>query len=257
MNEIPRFLRPFVVGHPDLPPPVRAAGNLDLYLPDGPGPHPVVLLVHGGPIPEELGVSPRGWPVMRGYAALLVAAGVAAAVVDHRLHVVDTPDGPTVDAVSAAADVAAAAATLRAHPDVDGDRVVYWVFSGGGLLSADWLRDRPAWLRAIFLSYPLLASPAPLLPVEERLHLDPRFTPIEAVASAGAEAPPIVLTRVGRERPLLAGFVDEFVAAAAKAPLEIIDVPDGQHAFDVLDDTDQSRAALHTAVARAVELLRG
>jgi dienelactone hydrolase len=257
VNDIPRFLLPFVIDHPDLPPPVRAAGNLDLYLPDGPGPHPVVLLVHGGPIPADLGVTPRGWPVMRGYAALLVAAGVAAAVVDHRLHVVDTPQGPTVDAVSAAADVAAAAATLRDRPDLDGDRVVYWVFSGGGLLCADWLRDRPAWLRAIFLTYPLLATPAPLLPVEERLHLDPRFAPIEAVASAGAQAPPIVLTRVGRERPLLAGFVDEFVTAAAKAPLEIIDVPDGQHSFDVLDDTDQSRAALHAAVARAVQLLRG
>ncbi|MEV4622182.1 hypothetical protein AB0J74_26160 [Asanoa sp. NPDC049573] len=256
MNEIPRFLLPFVIDHPDLPKPVALAGNLDLYLPAGPGPHPVVLLIHGGPIPADLGTPPRGWPVKHGYAALLVEAGVAAAVVDHRLHVVDTPDGPTVDAVSAAADVAVAAETLRAHPDVDGDRVVYWVFSGGGLLSADWLRDRPAWLRAIFLSYPLLASPAPHLPEQERLRLDPRFTPIEAVASAGADAPAIVLTRVGRERPLLAGFVDEFITAAAKAPLEIIDVPDGQHAFDVLDDTDQSRAALRTTVARAVELLR-
>ena len=252
----PRFLLPFVVDHPDLPPPTRAASNLDLYLPSGPGPHPVVLLVHGGPIPADLDVRPRGWPVKHGYAALLVAAGVAAAVVDHRLHVVDTPDGPTVDAVSAAADVAAATATLRAHPDLDPDRVVYWAFSGGGLLSADWLRDRPTWLRAIFLSYPLLASPAPRLPAEDRLGLDPRFAPIEAVAEAGAAAPPIVLTRVGRERPLLAGFVEEFVAAAAKAPLEIIDVPDGQHAFDVLDDTDQSRAALRAAVARAAQLLR-
>ena len=251
MSEIPRFLRPFVADHPDLPPPVAVAGNLDLYLPDGPGPHPVVLLVHGGPIPDDLDVRPRGWPVKHGYAALLRAAGVAAAVVDHRLHVVDG----TVTAVTAAADVAAASDALRAHPDVDGDRVVYWAFSGGGLLSADWLRARPGWLRAVFLSYPLLASPAPHLPPADRLAIDPRFAPIDAVAAAGAAAPPIVLTRCGRERPLLAGFVEQFVAAAVAAPLEIIDVPDGQHAFDVLDDTDQSRAVLHTAVARAAKLL--
>jgi dienelactone hydrolase len=216
----------------------------------------MLLLIHGGPIPEDLGVAPRHWPVYLGYAALLRAAGLAVGVVDHRLRVVDTPDGPTVDAVTAAADVAAATATLRAHPAVDGDRIGYWVFSGGGLLAADWLRERPVWLRAILLSYPLLASPAPHLPLEDRLRLDPRFAPIEAVAEAGAAAPPIVLTRVGRERALLAGFVAEFVAAAANAPLEIIDVPDGQHAFDVADDTDQSsRAAVHAAVARAVQLL--
>ncbi|GIF62942.1 hypothetical protein Ais01nite_09770 [Asanoa ishikariensis] len=248
MSEIPRFLRPFVAEHPDLPPPVAVAANLDLYLPDGPGPHPVVLLVHGGPIPDDLDVPPRGWPVKHGYAALLRAAGLAAAVVDHRLHVVDG----TVDAVTAAADVAAATAALRAHPDVDGDRVLYWAFSGGGLLSADWIRARPAWLRAIFLSYPLLASPAPYLPEEDRLTIDPRFAPIDAVAEAGAAAPLIVLTRCGRERPLLAGFVEQFVAAASP---EIIDVPDGQHAFDVLDDIDQSRAALTRAVARAAEVL--
>jgi dienelactone hydrolase len=190
-----------------------------------------------------------------GYAALLRAAGVAAAVVDHRLRVVDGPDGPVVDAVTAAADVAAATEALRAHPAVAGDQVAYWVFSGGGLMSADWLRARPQWLRAIFLSYPLLASPAPHLPVEDRLGLDPRFAPIDAVAEAGVAAPPIVLTRVGRERPLLATFVEQFVTAAAAAPLEIIDVPAGQHAFDVLDDTDESRAALHTAVDRAAKLL--
>jgi len=255
VNDQPRFLRPFVVEHPDLPPPLRLADNLDLYPPDGAGPHPVILLVHGGPIPDDLGVSPRHWPVQLGYAALLRAAGLAVAVVDHRLRVVDGPDGPTVDAVTAAADVAAATEALRVHPGLDGDRVGYWVFSGGGLLAADWLRERPAWLRVILLSYPLLASPAPHLPVEDRLQLDPRFAPIEAAAEAGAAAPPIVLTRVGRERPLLAGFVAEFVAAAAAAPLEIIDVPDGQHAFDVLDDTDQSRAAVQAAVARAVGLL--
>ncbi|MDG4826115.1 alpha/beta hydrolase [Asanoa sp. WMMD1127] len=256
MNEIPRFLRPFVAEHPDLPSPVAVAPNLDLYLPDAvSGPHPVVLLVHGGPIPDDFAPTPRAWPVYIGYAALLRAAGVAAAVVDHRYHVVDGPDGPTVDAVTAAADVAAAVEALRAHPDVAGDRVVLWAFSGAGLLCADWLRDRPAWLRAIFLSYPLLASPAPHLPAEDRLHLDPRFAPIDAVAGAGADAPPIVLTRAGRERPLLAGFVAAFVAAAAAAPLEIIDVPDGQHSFDVLDDTGESRAALHAAVARAVAVL--
>lgn len=255
MNDPPRFLRPFVAEHPDLPAPVRLAGNVDLHLPDAPGPHPAVLLVHGGPIPDDIEVPPRHWPVHLGYAALLRAAGVATAIVDHRLRGVDGTDGATVDAVTAAADVAAATAAVRRHPEVDEERLGLWTFSGGGLLSADWLREPPAWLRVVLLSYPLLASPAPHLPVEQRLGFDPRFAPIEAVAEAASAAPPIVLTRVGLERPLLAGFVADFVTAAAAAALEVIDVPDGQHAFDVLDDTDQSRDAVHAAVARAATWL--
>jgi hypothetical protein len=88
------------------------------------------------------------------------------------------------------------------------------------------------------------------------------FRPIDAVeavraAAVGvagamrANALPIVLTRVGLERPELAATVAHFVAAArtAEASLTIIDVLAGRHAFDTLDDTDASRLA----VARAVD----
>ena len=128
--------------------------------------------------------------------------------------------------------------------DRDGDRVALWFFSGGSLLCADWLRDPPAWLRVVALTYPVLA-PLPGWPD------DPRFRPVEAVASAGDL--PIVLTRVGRENPAIAEGVEAFVAAAGKARLTIVDVPDGQHGFDYLDDDDASRAA----IGRAAELVLG
>jgi acetyl esterase/lipase len=59
-----------------------------------------------------------------------------------------------------------------------------------------------------------------------------------------------VVTRVGRERPEFAPTVDAFIAAAEASGvrLEIVDVPNGHHSFDVVDDTDESRQAVQRAV---------
>ncbi|WP_433087567.1 hypothetical protein ACQP1P_16610 [Dactylosporangium sp. CA-052675] len=147
----------------------------------------------------------------------------------------------------------------REHPRVDGDRIALWFFSGGGPLCADWLRDPPSWLRCVALTYPRLGGS----------ELEPSFRPIDAVEAVGAAAAagvagamrasalPIVLTRVGLERPDLAATVAEFVAAArfAEANLTIVDVPAGRHAFDTLDDTDASRYAVGQAVDHVLTTL--
>ena len=136
--------------------------------------------------------------------------------------------------------VTAAVQAVRADPRIDAGRVALWFFSGGGLLLADWLRTPPDWLRCTAASYPLLA-PLPDWGV------DPRFRPAEAVGQAGPL--PNVLTRVGRERPAIADTVEAFIAAArdCQARLDVIDVPHGQHGFDMLDHTDESRQAVERA----------
>lgn len=137
--------------------------------------------------------------------------------------------------------MAAAVEQVRSDERVDADRIAVWFFSGGGLLLADWLRTPPAWLRCLAATYPVLAP----LPGTK---IDRRFQPIEAVTAAAAL--PIVLTRVGRERPAVAATVDAFIASArsCRAKLEIVDVPDGQHGFDMLDHTDESRQGVQRAV---------
>jgi acetyl esterase/lipase len=222
------FLKPFVLPVREIEPERHA--NLDLYLPAESHPRPAVVFVHGGPVPADQRPTPRDWPVYRGYGSLVAARGAVGAMLDHRLHGVDAYP-------VAAADVAAAVEAVRADPRVDGDRLALWFFSGGGLLLADWLHTPPDWLRCVAASYPILGVP-PGAPV------DARFRPAEAVADAGNL--PVVLTRVGRERPPIAATVEEFVAAARAcgARLTVVDVPDGQHAFDILDDTDESRDAI-------------
>ncbi|MER5281101.1 alpha/beta fold hydrolase [Streptomyces sp. NPDC002809] len=231
--EPPAHLRPFLLDVPEIP--HERTGNVDLYLPEADGPRPAVLFVHGGPVPAGVRPTPRDWPALKGYARYAAAEGAVGVTFDHRLH--DMADYPR-----AAVDVAAAVELVRADPRVDPDRIALWFLSGGGLLTADWLRKPPPWLRCLAASYPIL------VPLPGWGPVDGRFHPVDAVAGAGAL--PVVITRAGRESPEIAATVEEFLAAAGKceADVEVVDVPNGRHAFETLDPTEESREAVHHAM---------
>ncbi|WP_329003471.1 nuclear transport factor 2 family protein [Kribbella sp. NBC_00709] len=177
---------------------------------------------------------PREWPVYKGYATAAARRGLVAAVVDHSLiHGLDR-------LVAAADEVEAAVGVLRSDPRVDPDRVGLWFFSGAGLLAGEWLDSRPDWLRFVALTYPLLATPP---------GVDDLVTAAEVIGKH--KDLPVLLTRAGLEREELAGPVAEFVSAGGAA-LDIIDVPKGHHGFDMLDHTEESRAAVTKALDWAI-----
>ncbi|MFD0568565.1 alpha/beta hydrolase [Kitasatospora gansuensis] len=221
-DELPVFLRPFLLDLPERP--RERLDRVDLYLPEGEGPHPAIVFVHGGPITADLRPTPRDWPAFVGYGRYAASQGVVGVTVDHRLY-------GLADYHRAAEDVAAAVELVRADPRVDADRVAVWFFSGGSLLSTDWLAAPPSWLRCLAASYPVLA-PLPSWGI-----VDPHFTPTAAVG--GAERLPVVLTRAGLESPEIAATVKEFLITAEDAgvEVEVVDVPNGHHGFDVLDHT--------------------
>ncbi|MEU0157270.1 alpha/beta fold hydrolase [Streptomyces sp. NPDC006261] len=231
--EPPPHLRPFLLDVAERP--RERTGNTDLYLPDGPGPHPAVVFVHGGPVPAGARPTPRDWPTLTGYARYVAGHGAVAATLDHRLHAL-------TDYERAAEDVRAAVERVRADPRVDAERIALWFFSGGGPLTADWLAAPPAWLRCLAASYPILA-PLPSWGLR-----GPRFRPVRAVAQAGKL--PIVLVRAGREMAEIAATVEEFLAAARRcgAGVEVVDVPEGRHGFETLGPTDEARDAVRRAV---------
>jgi hypothetical protein len=229
------YLQPFVLAGSEVDR-VRS-GRIDVYG-AGDEPRPAVLFVHGGPVPPQLRPTPRDWPVYVGYGSLAATHGLVGVTLDHRLH--SPADYPT-----AAEDVAAAVEQVRALPGVDADRVALWFFSGGGLLSAPWLAAPPAWLRCVALTYPYLVP-------GDGWVVDPRFRPVETVVGSTL---PLVVTRVGVEQPTAAAGVADFLAAAPDAT--VVDVPHGQHAFDMLDHTEESRAAVRTAIAWVTDHLAG
>ncbi|MCH0562383.1 MULTISPECIES: S9 family peptidase [unclassified Streptomyces] len=237
-GEPPAHLRPFPLEVPEVP--VDRRGHVDLHLPtDAEGPLPAVLFVHGGPVPAGARPTPREWPGQVGYARSAAARGVVGVTFDHRLH-------DTADYARAADDVAAAVEVVRSDPRVDADRVALWFFSGGGLLSADWLGAPPAWLRCVAASYPVLA------PMPNWGMADSRFRP--AVAVGGAGALPVVLVRAGRESPEIAATVEDFLAAAEGrgTDVEVVDVPGGRHGFESADAPDEWREPFHHALDRVV-----
>ncbi|MEU0069853.1 dienelactone hydrolase family protein [Streptomyces sp. NPDC006332] len=238
----PIHLRPFPLDVPELP--RDRSGQVDLYVPDAEGPRPALVVVHGGPVPAGARPTPRDWPTLMGYARLAAAEGMVGVTLDHRLH-------DLADYDRAAADVAAAVEQVRADPRVEADRIALWFFSGGGLLTADWLTKPPTWLRCLAASYPILA------PLPNWGLTGDRFHPTQAVAHAGSL--PVVLLRAGRETPEIAATVQAFVTAAEAcgANLELVDVPNGHHGFETIDDPEEVRPALRQAMRSVVTHLTG
>nr|WP_202510058.1 alpha/beta fold hydrolase [Streptomyces sp. SID5643] len=234
----PAHLRPFPLDVPEVP--RDRQGHVDLYVRDGErGPRPAVVFVHGGPVPAGARPRPRAWPTLVGYARLAAAEGLVGATVEHRLHDVADYD-------RAAADIAAGVELVRSDPRVDAGRIALWFFSGGGLLTTDWLIRPPAWLRCLAASYPVLA------PLPAWGMAGSRFHPAGAVEQAGSL--PIVLLRAGREAPEIAATVDAFVAAAngSAARVELVDVPNGHHGFETLDAPEETIPALHQAMRSVI-----
>jgi len=226
MPQLPHELE-FVVGVP-FSGTTEQRDGFDVYLPAGAGgPLPAVVVVPG-PAPAAYPFRPRQWPVYQGYSRLVAERGVVGVVVDQPYHGV-------ADAAAQAAELARVVAAVRALDEVDAERVAVWAFSGGALLVGRWLGESPEWLRCLALSYPLV-DPAD----EVRL------------------GRPLVVTRVGRELPERQVTVDGLLerAKGVRAAVQVVDVPDGQHAFDVLDHTEQSRAAVVEAVDLVLAYLK-
>jgi len=211
---------------------VTRRDDFDIYRPDGGDqPLPAVVFVPG-PMPAEFPARPRSWPVYEGYGRLMVSRGVVAVVPDLPYYAVE--QWP-----QAAEDLAAVIESVRALTAVDADRIAVWAFSAGGLLVGGWLAQSPLWLRCLALSYPLLAMPAD--PAER--------------AAAVQPGRPVVLTRVGRESATIQATVDGFLATAASTDtvVDVVEVPDGQHGFDLLDHTDASRRAVIEAADLVID----
>lgn len=200
--------------------------SLDLLLPAGDGPHPVIVFVHGG-----------GWrvgsrrmfvptfPAGQGFDRMR-AAGFAVVSVDYRL---------TGEAVFPAQldDVRAALDWVRAHgPEhgLDADRIVLWGESAGAHLAALAGLDRQRGVRGVVDWYgpaDLIAFPAP---------------------GAGDERPT-------REESLIGGVIAENVERARAASPALQAHPDAPPFHIAHGDADD--AVPHTQSVALHEALRG
>ena len=207
---------------------------------------PVVVLVHGGPVPA--GTHPKDWGVFVSTAELLAASGLAAVAFDHRLH------APT-RFPEAESDVAALVEHVRARATelgLDADRIALWAYSGGGPLLSPFLRDAPSWLRGVVAYYAALDLQQVPEGVPDVVGVETRraYSPVHHLATA-ARLPPLLVARAALDHPWLNGGIDRFVEAARarRAPLELLEHAAGHHGFEILDDVERSREILRRTLA--------
>jgi acetyl esterase/lipase len=207
---------------------------------------PAVFLVHGGPIPIDT-PSPRSWGNFQSYGELLASSGLVGVTFEHRLHTLaDYPQSQT--------DLMDAIAYLRAHADtyhVDPDRIAVWLFSGAGPLLSWALRDHPSYLRCAAVFYGLLDLEH-LMPPNADASMSAAVQALSPRTYLGSEAPslPLFIARAGLDTEMINKGLDRFVAAAlaSNASLSLINHSRGEHSFDVLNDDDDSRNIVRSAV---------
>ncbi|MEA2604649.1 MAG: hypothetical protein QOF89_5641 [Acidobacteriota bacterium] len=229
--------------------------KMDVYLPPGlpeTERRPGVVFVHGGPIPAEVWEPIKHCGIFSSFGRLLAASGFVAVNFSHRYI-------GFAEIENSMANVEAAFAFLRegaAGFHLDADRLVAWVFSGGGTHIGPLLAARPPWLRCLVGYYTVMD----LRPIRERIPGDlpeetlARFCPVTVLPEANYEGPALLIARAGLDQPWLNATIDAFVARAlaANALIDVLNHPRGHHGFDVLDDDDRSREIL----ARTIDFVR-
>jgi hypothetical protein len=204
---------------------------------------PVVVMVEGYPDPgvtRILGCRFKEMGSTVSWAQLIAASGlVAVASTNHQ------PE----------ADLRAMVEHLTSHAEelgIDTGRMGVWATSGHGPLALSLLLAslKP---RAVALLYPYLMDLGEATAVSSAAAT---FRFVDACAgrtlSDLADDVPVFLARAGQDQmPGLNDALDRFVAAAlaANLPLTVVNHATGPHAFDLFDDTPQSRTIVRAVLA--------
>lgn len=213
----------------------------DLYRPAG-ARAPVVVLVTGLPDPgvaQMLGKPLKDWASYQGWARLLAASGLAAVVYQNR-----TP-----------ADAAALLRHVRAHASelgLDGERVALWACSGHVPTALGLLAHERVAAAALLYGYMIdLEGSTQVAAAAKKFYF---AVPPVALAELPRDVPIYLLRADQDATPDLNEVFDRFVASAGDLSLTVAHY-DGPHAFDLIDDTPASRAAIDGVVAFLREAL--
>jgi acetyl esterase/lipase len=140
--------------------------------------------------------------------------------------------------------------------NIDPERICLWTFSAGGRLTSIGFRSNAPAVKCVVSFYGVLDISAELAGVSsqsDREALLKQLSPLhalEALVARGSKSPPVFIARAGRDNPSLNAGIDQFAAGALRlnAPLTLFNYADGDHGFDGVNDTSQSRAIIEAAL---------
>lgn len=227
---------------------------LDAYIPRGVrtgGRLPAIVFISGA---EKV----RHWRWFITWGQLAAAHGIVGIVPDKRY-----PRG--LDGIRTGfEDTEKLLAYLRANGarlGVDPQRICLWTFSAGGRLTSVGLNSGTPNVRCLVSFYGILDLSQEFAAVGDERQRDSllkRYSPLhvlETAAGSGGKVPPILIGRAGKDAPFINSGIDRFAATALRSnvSLTIMNYPEGDHGFDGLNDTPQSRALIKAALQFVVE----
>lgn len=232
----------------------RADGSpllVDLALPEGRGPWPLAVLVHGA-VPDALKATMRTARMYRDWAAALAGSGAASVLFDHSLG---WPDLRLDQALAEVDQVLAWLAAEGPARRLDLSRLAAVFVSGGGVLASEMLAGcrplRPA--RAALVS-PLAGAPPPPTGLPD---YDPdaarRMSLAAAAADIATAGTRLLILRAGGDHPDWLAMLDEAVGAllAADADVVIDNRPGAPHGYELLLDDARTHAVVGQVLALA------
>jgi acetyl esterase/lipase len=229
--------------------------RMDVYAPtDRPSDTllPAVVFIGGA---EDV----RDWEWFISYGRLAAATGVMGIVADKRYQ--RGWDGTQ----QGFADTELLLDYLRANGaehGIDADRLCLWTFSAGGRLTAVGLRPEQTGIRCLVSFYGALDVSYQVPRVEDRAAYErelQRFSPLHAISARGADAPPTLLVRAGRDSPALNAGIERYAIEGMwhGADVTMINHAAGIHGFDGYDATERSREVIRQALAFVRDRLLG
>lgn len=181
--------------------------RMDVYYPPDfkAGKLPVVIFVNGVGILDL-----KDWRVYQDWGKLIAASGMIA--ITHQSRSADT----AADAADLITYVHANAASLK----IDENRIGIWSCSANVRIALPLvMQEDRKYIRTAVFYYGVMNS--------EKVRFDL----------------PMLVARAGQDVPGINGTIDAYItrAIAQDAPLTLISYAEGQHAFDILDNNDQTR----------------
>ena len=190
--------------------------KMDVYAPpDADAKLPAIIFISGSGETKD-------WQIFKDYGAVTAAEGMIAIQFNRRFA-----NGGELP--QAREDTKSLIDFVRENGDkygIDTDRIGLWVFSGGGYFADLGMRENQTYIRFIVAFYGI-----------------DRVETLEQIRLLGEKLPPFYMVRAGRDNPNLNNAITLFVMQAINRnlPLTFVNYTDGRHAFDIFDDTEETR----------------
>ncbi len=211
---------------------------------------PVVIFVHGGPIPRTLKTKPKDWGFFTSYGNAIAQSGYVAITFNLSLYDFESYS-------SAHNDLNELITYIRKNSydlAIDKNNIVLWFFSGAGPLMAPYIENTPKYLKAMIAFYPILD----LQPFKKQISVTSQqilvdYSPILKLSKDSTV--PIFIARAGLDRNEINEAIDKFADKANSIGLNInlINNTMGRHGFD--KDVGESEDDTKKIIGSAIEFI--